>query len=159
MSMSRSANRLPLLTFVLVLICSGCFQGQRHVLFHVPKERSGGIYSLFVYKKGGVWLFDEATNNIHAAPLETGACEFLDEYAREVATPEKGVYLCFSDTAFSGSCDTLIFREKEDGGYWYAWKENGMLEVWLPSQIERYFKKPPESIFLKISKDACRIGR
>lgn len=108
------------------------------------------IYSFFVYRYQGKWVFDDPDRGLVKELFVAGADKWFDMLLLLKGKPRaKGVNVVFSINPFPGYLVTLTRENEEHNGYWYV--ASGLEQVpmrgWLCAALYRYFTVAPEKIY------------
>jgi len=104
------------------------------------------------YRKGNMWVFDDATRGLTAEAFVMGASEAIDMMlkGKSVLDPEGGFILLFSKDPVP-DYDAVIHLEETSklGGSFYKWKEKNH-KLWLCPALFLYFENAPKRIYVKV---------
>ena len=107
--------------------------------------------TIYPYRVGGVWMFDDPRHNLVREPFVLGTGEILDaalKLHKVWPGAHQGFRLDFSSEPVEG-WEQAVLDEPDNGGAWYAW--NG-LRGWLCPALLHYFPRPPESLWFRVSR-------
>lgn len=123
-----------------------------------PARLANAIHTIFPYKKGGQWMFDDARVGLVEEAFVAGADEFLDRACDALGINErarkKGVKVLFSTTKFPGSAQLEKVGGGPDVGTDYITEDpiDGVLRVWLCPALNLYYPQSPKNLYVQVSK-------
>ncbi len=103
---------------------------------------------IFPYKYEGVWVFDDAEQDLVREPFVFGADDILDWLVTDVPNAENGFKLLFSHGPFPGYQARGEWVREELDGHWYQ-LDNPPMEGWLCPALLKYFDQAPKEIYVK----------
>ena len=106
------------------------------------------ILTIFPYRQGGTWVFDDPAVGLLREPFVAGIPEMIDLLTRDIPGAERGFRLLFSASPFPGSQASMEWVREETGGNWYRWPERA-LEGWLCPALFKYFEQAPERLYAR----------
>jgi hypothetical protein len=108
---------------------------------------------LKIYKKNGVWMFDDFSKSVLEEPFICGSSEIIDCILKEKGIfngSHRGVEMYFSDQRESQ--DIVELKKIEDlPDNWAKYEYKGIEGLLCPVTIE-YLGRHPESIFVRFTK-------
>lgn len=117
------------------------------------------ILTIFPYRHGDHWAFDDAQFGLSAEPFVFGMSEIITRVVenKKITRPENGFCLQFSDSHLG-----FGMHEQPDvqlewlcaacGGNWYTANVYGFEMLgWLCPALYRYFKTAPQTIYARAS--------
>jgi hypothetical protein len=106
---------------------------------------NNSIYIIYPERKKGVWMFTDTKVGLIDEPFVSGIPEIIDDYVGN----ENNFTLFFSASNFPLTTTTLTKTKDEFDGAWYT-DNNTKKQGWLCPALLKYFKEPPEKLYLKI---------
>ncbi len=103
-----------------------------------------------------MWVFDDPVKDFKQEPFVAGMGKMLDRLTADIPNAENGFLLFFSDQPFpTGKLPRyeLKLSAREFRGAWYQGKVDGIrMHGWLCPGLMRYFKSPPNRIYITATK-------
>jgi hypothetical protein len=107
-------------------------------------------FELHLYRRRGVWLFDDRAHGMSGESLVFGMEKIIQRFATERGFDERGFLLAISNTRTAhseGPYGALLREEADGGGYWYR-SEVYELRGWMGNAgLLAYFEHAPEVIY------------
>lgn len=127
-------------------------------------KRDAAVMTLFPYRTGPTWVFDDARTGLKEEAFVLGMSEMISSLvaAKELADPDGGFALHFSDQPFDGSDAELSWLRSDDAqglgdsalvlvGNWYTGVIAGERMVgWLCPALLKFFPSAPGRIFVRV---------
>lgn len=114
--------------------------------------------SLQIFKKAGVWMFNDESKGIFEEPFVGGTSEIIDYILKERKIwngSHRGIEMLFSE--HKEADDMVQFQKIEDLPYnWAKFEYKGMEGLLCPVTLQ-YFGIFPESIWVKFIKKPFNI--
>lgn len=101
------------------------------------------------YKFEGRWFFDDEQVGLVKEELVGGADDLADQVSSFIPNAEDGFCLNFDKEEFPNYQLKLDWVREEIEGDSYILKEMDQ-EVWLCPALLKYFKSPPEELYLQV---------
>ena len=108
---------------------------------------SNSIFIIYPEKKNNVWMFTDEKVGLNDEPFISGIPEIIDSYIGDI----KKFVLYFSSNKFPLTTTTLTKVKDEYDGAWYI-DETTKMQGWLCPALLKYFKEPPQNLYVKIEK-------
>jgi len=103
------------------------------------------IYTIFPYKEGGQWVFDDESVGLHKEAFVAGADTLLD-----VLTGDGDrCTVVFSESSFPDHQLELTLKHTDETGSVY-FSHKHQHELWLCPALFLYYSEAPKKIFLKV---------
>lgn len=112
------------------------------------KYMNNSIFTIFPYKIGNLWVFDDEKLNLYREAFVSGSSEFLDM----ITINPDNCTIVFSDKPFPSAQYILDFIETIDDGVGGTTYYCEALEhtLWLCSVLKMFFSSPPLNIYIQV---------
>jgi hypothetical protein len=104
------------------------------------------IYTIFPYKKGSVWMFDDERRGILQEPFVAGADTLLEK----LAEGNDKTTVIFSANPFPGHQYKLDYVSGEANAGTYYHSKTHEHDLWLCPVLGVYFDKSPKELFIEV---------
>ena len=120
---------------------------------------TNAIHTIFPYKLGGQWMFDDEKLDIHREPFVGGADDLIETVTdlQALRSPENGFRMVFSAQKFKGFELELNKQVDEDGlmgnTYTITLEIDDVpveMDGWLCPVLEMYIDPAPAQLFVKV---------
>ncbi len=111
---------------------------------------NNAVHKIELYKQGNTWVFDDKHLELVAEAFVCGASEAIQYLVDKVSEDKKKPTIIFGEVL--GEYDIKIDLKEDLGtNAWYTmFSPDGNMDLWLCPVLTRYFKNPPETIYIKI---------
>ncbi len=109
---------------------------------------SNAIMVVAPYWYNGTWVFDDEAVNLKREPFVAGVPEMIDVLVKDIPDSKDGFRLLFSANAFPGHQKKLTWLRGDSGGNYYRLDDPPM-EGWICPAMFRYYKTPPQALYVK----------
>jgi hypothetical protein len=110
-----------------------------------PKANNA-LFTIFPYKKGGQWMYDDESVDVYEEPFVAGADDLLDL----LSNGKDECTVIFSSSPFPGHQYKFgkMVKEGDSGTFYYS--EEHKMEFWLCSVLNLYYPTSPNELYVKI---------
>jgi hypothetical protein len=113
-----------------------------------PAPPSNSIMVIAPYYSSGTWMFDDPSVGLRREPFVEGVPEMIDLLVKDIPNAKEGFRLLFSASPFPDYQKKLVRVRPSGSGNYYRFEDSSM-EGWVCPAMFRYFKSPPESVYVK----------
>lgn len=141
--------RWPILVAVLsALLAGGGVWGYMTWASNRAGPPSNAIMVVAPYWYNGTWVFDDPAVGLRREPFVAGIPEMIDVLVKDVDDAKGGFRLLFSARPFPGHQKRLTWlRGSAEGNYYKL--DDPPMEGWICPAMFRYYKAPPETLYVK----------
>lgn len=111
-----------------------------------PTKTGNALFTIFPYKKGNTWMFDDESRGIVMEPFVGGADTLLDK----VCGGKSEITAIFSPTPFRDHQFVLEKVEGDEYGTTFRCPEYDNHEAWLCPALFAYLYPAPDKIYVQI---------
>lgn len=115
---------------------------------------NNAVKRIQLYKLGDTWVFDDTHLGLTAEPFVAGASETIQVIVDNLKhlTNKETPVIQFAEFLPKGKYDAVIKLNENMGqsaSYKYEVKKGVEMDLWLCPVLTRYFKTPPDKIYVK----------
>ena len=111
---------------------------------------NNAMMSLYLYKDGDTWKFDDPIHGIKAEPFVLGMSEMISFYVAD--SKVKNTTITFSHNKFPGCYELNLLEEESNGGWYFDPYSEKM--GWLCPVTRIYMNYIPENIYFLVQNDS-----